>query len=358
MMQELESSEATQTLKMQELLHTQMLTFPLRHIESNDMAPARAASWLWGAAAAGWPLPLALAHDLGLLLSRPADRLTLVKPTYLPFDEDTSAYLSCLQRLAAHPLVRDLPFWSPPLSDAVRSVLVARLIEGLEFPQDYRLPVGPDSVRFLRALDHELTQTDPATLWQQTSPDARPSWHHLLTPATLARLERNLQMLDREELRFLALYGAPVTGSPDPRTLLDLLALTGLPASARLALSQTMRLLPQVSDSATHRRGGIQTYPEGGYEGLARQGSLESLLPGENTYPAALFLHRVLNHEALYYGRSDHENNDASWPISWVNWVGVWEAMGRCWCVLCSWLLVRPCVSAVTRSFIVWPVQL
>jgi hypothetical protein len=112
-----------------------------------------------------------------------------------------------------------------------------------------------------------------------------------------------LQALDREELRFLAQYGAPILGSPDPRTLLDLLALTGLPAPARLALSQTLRLLPQLSDGTNHRLGGIQTYPEGGYEGLARQGSLESLLPSENVYPDELFLHRVLNHEALYYGR-------------------------------------------------------
>src|SRR5262249_27684089 len=190
--------------EMQTFLSIQMRTFPLCHVLTSDVAPARITSWLRGTAAAGWPLPLALAHDLGCLLSQQADRLTLVKPAYLPFDEDTSAYLSCLERLAAHPLVRDLPSWSPPLSDAVLSVLLARLVEALDLPQDYRLPVGPDSVRFLQALDAELAHADPATLWQQTPPDARPSWRRLLTPQALTRLERNLWALDREELRFLA----------------------------------------------------------------------------------------------------------------------------------------------------------
>jgi hypothetical protein len=80
-----------------------------------------------------------------------------------------------------------------------------------------------------------------------------------------------------------------------------MLALTRLPDAARLALSQTIKLLPRVSQARTV--GGVQTYPEGGYEGLARTGSLDSLLPTEVAHDEAMFLHRVLNREALYYGR-------------------------------------------------------
>ena len=113
-----------------------------------------------------------------------------------------------------------------------------------------------------------------------------------------------------------------MAGSPDPRTLLDLLALTGLPASVRLALSQTLHLLPQVSDNATHRLRNVQTYPEGGYEGLARQGSLESLLPGENVYSDEVFLHRVLNHEALYYGRERprEQGREVAYLVGQLGW--------------------------------------
>ena len=99
---------------------------------------------------------------------------------------------------------------------------------------------------------------------------------------------------------------SPATAHPSPvrptRAICSTCsALTGLPAAARLALSQTLHLLPRLSETRTI--GGVQTYPEGGYEGLARKGSLDSLLPTELAYPADLFFHRVLNAEALYYGR-------------------------------------------------------
>jgi hypothetical protein len=143
--------------------------------------------------------------------------------------------------------------------------------------------------------------SDPSQIWRETPIDQRPSWRELLPAEALARIERNLRALDRDELRFLVRYGSPLAGAPDPRDLLDLLALTNLPEAARLALSQTLKLLPRVSE--VHTVGGVQTYPEGGYEGLARKGSLDSLLPSELAYPRPLFLYRVLNHEALYYGR-------------------------------------------------------
>ena len=53
-----------------------------------------------------------------------------------------------------------------------------------------------------------------------------------------------------------------------------MLELTDLPPTASLALSQTLKLLPRVS--AVRTVGGVQTYPEGGYEGLFHRGSLAS----------------------------------------------------------------------------------
>ncbi|HLW03749.1 MAG TPA: hypothetical protein VKT82_34195 [Ktedonobacterales bacterium] len=283
------------------LLASQLATLPYCHISAHEGSLARATSWLHGAAAAGWPLPLALAHDLGLLLTQPTHRLTLARPTYLPPQEDTSAYLACLQRLAALPLVRELPTWQPPLSEAVLSVIIARLVEGVPLPDTYRVPSGPAGVTFTRVLASRLAQKTPAERWQQTPAELHPTWHTLLPADALARLEQNMRALDPQELRFLAHYGAPLLGTPDPRDLLDLLALTNLPPTARLALAQTLRLLPYLSE--THSLGGAQTYPEGGYEGLASSGSLDSLLPSEGAYDSDIFFHRVLNHEALYYGR-------------------------------------------------------
>ena len=282
-------------------LHSHLRTVPLCHVTVRDLPPARPALWLRGAGAAGWPLPLGLARDLGLLLTQPPTQLTMAKPTHLGFDDDTSAYQAFLQRFAAHPLVRELPAWQPPLPDTVLGIVLARLVEGLNLPECFRLPTGPEGVRFIRVLGEKLAQAEPGQIWRETSVEKRPSWPVLLPPESLARIERNLRGLDRDELRFLVRYGTPLAGSPDPRDLLDLLALTGVPEATRLALSQTLKLLPRVSE--VRAVGGVQTYPEGGYEGLARQGSLDSLLPSEAAYPEAMFFHRVLNHEALYYGR-------------------------------------------------------
>jgi parallel beta-helix repeat protein len=282
-------------------LRSQLLTLPLCHVAATDLPPGRLANWLRGAAAAGQALLLGLARDLGLLLSRPAGQWRLARPSYLPFDLDTAPYLALLERVAAHPLVRELASWRPPLPDAALAVVLARLTEGLDLPEPYRLPSGRAGVFFTRALAAALEQADPAQLWRDTPSGERPDWNALLPPAALARVEANLRSLNRDELRLLAQYGPRLGGPADLRELADLLALTGLPEAARLALVQSLQLLPRLGGS--HTSGGVQLYPEGGYEGLASRGSLDSLLPTEAAYPRALFLHRVLNGEALYYGR-------------------------------------------------------
>jgi hypothetical protein len=163
-------------------LRTHLRTWPLAHVAAPDLAPDRPAAWLRGAAAAGWPLPLALAHDLGLLLTHPAGELTIAKPDHLPYDEDTAVYLAFLQRIATHPLVRELPTWQPPLSDAVLAVVLARLVEGLELPDVYRPPTGSAGAIFGHALAAEIKSADLTRLWRETPPGARPHWDDLLSP--------------------------------------------------------------------------------------------------------------------------------------------------------------------------------
>jgi hypothetical protein len=277
-----------------------LATLACAHVAAT-LPPERLAAWQRGVATAGCVLPLGLVRDLGLMLALPEEQRQTGKPAHLPFDLDTSAYLAFLHRLAAHPLVRELPTWRPALSDAALAVVLVRLAEGLDFPAVYRVSPGPAAVLFAQLLSKALADADPARLWRETAADQRPDWTELLPAAVLARIEANLAALDRNELRFLARYGPALAGAPGPQELVDLLALTGLPAAARLAVSQGLRLLPRLNTNSS--RGSVQTYPEGGYEGLARTGSLDSLLPTEAAYPRPLFLHRVLNGEALYYGR-------------------------------------------------------
>ena len=68
-------------------------------------------------------------------------------------------------------------------------------------------------------------------------------------------------------------------------------------------LSVYRQLLDLTPNLAIEKQGGGHTYTIGGYHGLSYKGQLESLLPGEYLYPETLFLHRLCNQEALYYGR-------------------------------------------------------
>jgi hypothetical protein len=271
--------------------------------QAQPPTPARPVAWLRSSGSLGIAPPLGLAQDLGSLLTQPRDRLSLTRPAYLPADLDTSAYLHWLTRLAITPLLRTASTWD--LSDAVVGVVLAKLCQGLDFPAAYRLPGGAASVSLAQQLSLACERSDPAQMWRDTPITERPSLADLLPPQAMVQIETNLRQLDVEALRFLHHYGPRLNGATDPRDLLDLSALLSLPPMARLAVANVLRLLPRVSQGT--QIGGTQTYAMGGYAGLTTTGSLDSLVPTELAYPEALFWHRLLNREALYYGRDGEQ---------------------------------------------------
>jgi WD domain, G-beta repeat len=283
-------------------LRAHLLTLPLSHAE--PPTPARPAAWLRSAAAAGVRPPLSLVQDLGALLTQPRSRLRLARPAHLPPGVDTSAYLNLLTRLAERPLLRELSAWD--ISESVAGVVIARLVEGLSFPEIYNVPGGVEAMAFAQRLGAELSKADAGRIWREAETAERPSLSQLLPTDALARIEANLRRLDADELRFLHQYGPRFAGAPDPREMLDLFNLLDLPPAVRLALNQVLRLLPRVSQ-AMNKGGGMQTYAMGGYAGLTHKGSLDSLVPTELAYPSQMFLHRLLNQEALYYGRESEQ---------------------------------------------------
>jgi hypothetical protein len=97
--------------------------------------------------------------------------------------------------------------------------------------------------------------------------------------------------------------------------------------------------------------GGLQTYPEGGYAGLAHTGSLDSLLPSEAGFPRALFIHRVLNHEALYYGRERprRQRRELAYLVAQVGW-----GLGEDGQVLVRALLLALGEALAQRGYAVW----
>ena len=284
------------------LINVHSRTLPYSHTKIPLVS--NTAYWLKHTNSTGVHPPLFLVQDLGHLLSQPSANLTLTRPTHLPADVDTSAYLKFLQKLSPHPLIRTVSEWN--LSEQILGVVLARLLAGVAFPAEYALPSRADeAVLFTKALAHELRKTTPAQIWRETKPADRPELSRLLPPKALAQIESNLNKLDMVELRFLQQYGPRFAGAPDPREMLDLFNLMGLPATVRLALSQVLQLVPRVSQQVTGSS--AQTYAMGGYAGLTRKGSLDSLLPTELAYPKEFFYHRLMNNEALYYGRESEQ---------------------------------------------------
>jgi len=302
-------------------LQNHLKTLPFSHIVSQDDYPGRSAAWLSGAAAANIDLPFFMARDLGLLMIQPMLKQNIQKPIFLPFDMLTDHYIQFLERLSHHPLMRDISKWQPPVSDTIIAVIIARLTQGVEFSKTYHIPTGPAGKMFIKALANELEQANPEEIWHHTPTQDRPDATELFSTKNLTQIEKNLHTINRDEIRFLARYGAPILGSPDPKDLLDLLALTNLPTTARLAQSQTLKLLPQIS-SEQLVKGGIQTYPQGGYEGLSHKGSLDNLLRTELAFPEEIFCHRFFNNESLYYGRERQrdQRKELAYIVAQLGW--------------------------------------
>ncbi len=86
----------------------------------------------------------------------------------------------------------------------------------------------------------------------------------------------------------------------NPDHLAEIIPPESLPQTVTDLYSQLLTMTPKLTFT-DHR--GSQTYSCGGYHGLTHKGGLDNLALSEHLYPEALLQHRILNREALYYGR-------------------------------------------------------
>ena len=285
-----------------ECFNNHILTLPFTHIPETPLA--RSAFWLKSTAATGQFPPTFIVHDLGFLISTPRNSITITRPEYIPEDINTDVYFQFLKRLEKNRLLCDVSLWN--LSDNVIGAIIAKLITGIEFPEAYRLPKGINQHLFYKHLSYRLDHTNPEQVWKKAIASQRPDIHSLISQEKIAKIEENLNLLDRDELQFMQLYGTRFFNRPDPRELLDLFSLMDLPKEVKRIISQVLRLIPRVSQSI--KRSGAQTYAMGGYEGMTRKGNFDSLVLTELAFPQDIFLHRLLNYEALYYGREGDQD--------------------------------------------------
>lgn len=280
------------------LLEAQRRTIPYIHLHPPQLR--RSVDWLRSCSGLGIMPPLVLLHDLGTLMLKSGEDPEIKKPDWIPADLLPAGWESFLRRIWQSPQLQEIRRWQP--DDSLVGVLLGRFFLGLSFPGNYRLPDGDALKSFFYQLELALGPESMSEIWESIPADEHPRISDWLTLEFIADIEANIRKLEISELRFLCQYGPGFTDTVDPRRLLDLFNLLELPAAARLSLTSMLQLLPRIRHWSS-RMGGEQTYSMGGYQGLNYKGNLDSLVPVELAYPVSIFFHRLLNNEALYYGR-------------------------------------------------------
>ena len=269
--------------------------------------------------------PLFVTHDLGWALTLPAAERS--QPALLR--EPGAAYADRRLAAAYGALIRELVDSAQPLAevlgrsrDEVRSALLSYLL--LPLCRSYAragLPALPAPVD----LPVAASAYPPPARYDTAVSAGRDSGTDLLAPARAfaqflvaerLRLRTLLELIDLDTLRLLgaaparSARGGLSTLSEDPMLHMpDLMSILHADVpDVRDIVRFSQDLLPAALEPQhSHDR---QRYPIGGHASIERQGSIDSLLGSELVFDDTLFLHRLADGEALYYGRErprEHE---------------------------------------------------
>jgi hypothetical protein len=273
----------------------------------NAMLAVRAAQWRNSLAKVGLAVPFWVVHDLGLLLVHAPSELRLRRPMekiQLP-PEVSSALVTwreVLGEIAATEMVERSRAWK--LSDALVVVVLLRVLGPVyerhlgpgRRPTGVPLPIDPD---VYAGLDARLV-----SLFTSVDRRADASFLFHLVNERL-RLLTAIEQIDLDTLRLLGMFGAEATAA-SAFGAIDLLNVLESP-DANDVVNFSLDLLPSVLE--TRRATGAQTFATDGYAGLARRGSLDSLMLSELAYDEDLFDQRYSENEVFYYAREKtHED--------------------------------------------------
>ncbi|NPA25723.1 MAG: WD40 repeat domain-containing protein [Deltaproteobacteria bacterium] len=225
------------------------------------------------------PPPLGLVHDLGRALFGPGE-------IPVPDPENDTPYTRFLYRLGSR---RRRGAEQCKLNDFETGLLLGWLLRDIDFPAAGRAPAGHSRLQLTRLLETVLSR-----------PEKKKAAPPLLRPQDQAVIDQRLKTLEGPGLRLL--LDLLLEEEADPEGESEKLALLPehLPPQLPELYAQLLNLAPRLL-SDDHR--GSQDYSCGGYLGLTHKGQLDSLALSEHLYPAKLLRHRILNREALYYGR-------------------------------------------------------
>ncbi|MCP4658183.1 MAG: hypothetical protein GY856_22455 [bacterium] len=187
------------------------------------------------------------------------------------------------------------------LGPTALATAVARLVRQAPAGDKFRPPTGSErAVLAALARPHQPPPADATGL---------------LPPGTGEAWKKALLALDLEELRAIHALGADRI-SPWGLAAAGL-SLDGLPELLRPVLGAVLRLLPMEHAARRSNRRTAGLAGGDGFTEITNRGNLDNLLPTEHAFPADLLQARLLQREALFFGRevSAPLTADTTWVL-------------------------------------------
>ena len=276
----------------------------------NPMHILRAAHWRNALAKVGLPVPFWAVHDLGsLAIADPtvtpiAVRASTAKIQMAPdLKQALKVYQQTLEELAHSEVMERSRQWK--LSDDLIAVLLLKVLGPLyerhlgpgRRPEGVLLPLDPEVYRELDAqLPYAFSNADR---------NADAAFLRHLAKEHL-RLIISVEQVDLDTLRLLGMFGAEASAA-SAFAMLDLLNVFSSP-EANDVVNFSLDLLPSVLE--TKRASGQQSFSVDGYAGLARRGTIDSLMLSELAFEDDLFEQRFMEKEVFYYAREKQHEED------------------------------------------------
>ena len=276
----------------------------------NPMAILRAAHWRNALAKVGLAVPFWAVHDLGSLATQEGGTAPIGKRRFL------TERIAPKEALAAHELwvesVKEIASsevmersrqWR--LGDDLISVLLLKILGPIyerhlgpgRRPSAAVLPLDPE---LYRDIDRQLASVFRAHDRRQDIRFLGHLGHERL------RLITSVEQIDLDTLRLLGMFGAEASAA-SALGMLDLLNVFSSP-EANDVVNFSLDLLPSVLE--TKRASGQQSFSVDGYAGLARRGTLDSLMLSELAFDPDLFDRRFMENEVFFYSREKQHEED------------------------------------------------
>jgi len=283
----------------------------------SDGVLRRAIGWARDLDRLGVDVPLPIVHDLGLLLAVPLAQVTIgarrsagpalaARASAVKTHGD---YVNAIRTLAEDPTIENIRAMRP--SDDLVVVLLTRLLGG---GHDGRATTRGRVLENISA--QELTELERRlpTMFAEVQRDPDVNALGRFVEGVL-RLRVILDTIDLDTLKLLSVFGQGAIDS----TASGASALSGIAQVELLAalgslqandvVNFSLELLPSVLE--TTRRAAPGTYAVGGYQGLTRRGSLDSMVLTELAWDDDELARRLLDDEVLFHARERSEDEAA-----------------------------------------------